>query len=78
MLMDLDLQRPRLSDYFGIAPRNEGTLGVLKERATLRNVTVPVSRWQPRAGGYTNSRRQGIRRIDEFSSNGKSAARFKE
>ena len=42
ILMDLDLQRPRLSDYFGIAPRNEGTLGVLKERATLGNVTVPI------------------------------------
>ena len=42
VLMDLDLQRPRLSRYFGIATQNEGTLGVLRERAALRDVTMPI------------------------------------
>ena len=42
MLVDLDLQRPRLANYFGIAPQNGGALAVLKERATLRDVTMPI------------------------------------
>ncbi len=41
-LVDLDLQRPQVSHYFGIIPPSEGALGVLEGRTTLRNVTMPV------------------------------------
>ena len=41
-LVDLDLQRPQISHYFGIVPPSEGALGVLEGRTTLRNVTMPV------------------------------------
>ena len=41
-LVDLDLQRPQISHYFGITPLSEGALGVLEGRTTLRNVTMPV------------------------------------
>ncbi len=41
-LVDLDLQRPQISHYFGIIPPSEGVLGVLEGRTTLRNVTMPV------------------------------------
>ena len=41
-LVDLDLQRPQISNYFGIVPLSEGALGVLEGRTTLRNVAMPV------------------------------------
>jgi protein-tyrosine kinase len=40
--VDLDLQRPQLSSYFGLTPSNYGVLGVLEERTSLRNVAVPI------------------------------------
>lgn len=42
VLMDLDLQRPQISQYFGVVPSNKGSLGVLEDRTPVRDVTVPV------------------------------------
>ena len=41
-LVDLDLQRPQISHYFGIIPPGEGALGVLEGRTILRDATMPV------------------------------------
>jgi protein-tyrosine kinase len=45
-LMDLDLQRPQISSYFGLTPPEQGILGVLQKRNSLQNIAVPI-----RAGG---------------------------
>ena len=42
VLLDLDLQWPRISGYFGLVPQNDGVLGIVEGRASPVNVAVTV------------------------------------
>ena len=42
VLVDLDLQKPQIANCLGLTPADGGVLDLLKERTTLRNVTIPV------------------------------------
>jgi protein-tyrosine kinase len=42
VLVDLDLQKPRVADYLGLTPPDGGILGVLEGRVSLQTATVSV------------------------------------
>ncbi len=42
VLIDLDLQKPQVGNYLGVAPAYDGALGVLQERAALGSTIIPV------------------------------------
>lgn len=42
MLVDMDLRKPQLANYFGISAADDGVLGVLSEHTVLPSVVVPI------------------------------------
>jgi len=42
VLVDLDLQKPRVADYLGLTPQAGGVLGLLEGRASLQSITASV------------------------------------
>lgn len=42
VLLDLDLQRPQISNYLGLVPQNDGVLGIVEGRASPLNVAVTI------------------------------------
>jgi protein-tyrosine kinase len=42
VLVDMDLQKPRIADYLGLTPRGGGVLAVLEGRANLHTAAITV------------------------------------
>ena len=42
VLVDMDLQKPRVADYLGLSPRGGGVLGLLEGRANLQSAAISV------------------------------------